>query len=223
MRHWNTKELWQFAMWLWEEKYFEYFLLTVHGTFWGLKFGQQLKIKWGDLIDLNGKPKNKLFINNTFSGVEISPFCQNLNKVIYSELKPDKNDLVYAHFRTKKLIDYKNLSKNLQRFAEKYCLENSISLDGIEPLKGTSFQIAWAIDVLRHNNYRKQAFVDLAEYMGKPGFKDIIEFTNIKPIENKTDIRFDLPDIRNASIEMETRERKKNAIRIKDFFITLDE
>lgn len=223
MRHWSTKELWEFAMWQWEQKYYEYFLLTIHGTCWGIKIGQQLKIKWEDLINKTHKPKSKLAIDGVDQGIEISPFCQELNFMIFKELKPNLNELVYTNFRTKKPIDYKNLSKNMQRMADGYSADTKFDARELYPIKGMSFQIAWAIDVLKYNKFSRQAFADVGAYLGKQNVPDMIEFVKLKPIETITEIRFDLVDLKNAKIIKEPVEKSRNAIRIKDFTLTIEE
>lgn len=222
MRHWSTKELWQFATWQWKQKYYEYFLLTIHGTCWGIKIGQQLKIKWGDLISKNHTPKSKLFIDGVDLDIMISPFCQELNMLIYKQLKPSFNELVYTNIRTKKPIDYKNLSKNLQRMTDGYLAEYNIDSKNLYPLKGMSFQIAWAIDVLKHNKFSRQAFADVGNYLGKQNVPDMIDFVKLEPVEPITEIRFDLVDLKNAKIIIEPEGKGRNLIRM-DFTLTLDE
>jgi hypothetical protein len=223
VRYWSTKELWEFAMWQWEQKYYEYFLLTIHGTCWGIKIGQQLKIKWVDLINKTHTPKSKLVIDGVDHGIEISPFCQELNLMIFKELKPNLNELVYTNFRTKKPIDYKNLSKNLQRMADGYKAETKFNAQELYPIKGMSFQIAWAIDVLKYNKFSRQAFADVGAYLGKQNVPDMIEFVKLKPVEQTTEIRFDLVDLKNARIVHEPILISRNAIRIKDFTLAIDE
>lgn len=223
MRHWSTKELWQFATWQWEQKYYEYFLLTIHGTCWGIKIGQQLKIKWGDLINKSFNPKSNLVIDGVDMGIEVSPFCKELNLMIFKELKPSLNELVYTNFRTKKPVDYKNLAKNLQRMADSYMSESNIDAKELYPLKGMSFQIAWAIDVLKHNKLSRQAFADVGAYLGKQNVPDMIDFVKLMPVEPETEIRFDLVDLKNAKIIKEPLEKSRNAIRIKDFILTIEE
>lgn len=223
MRHWTTKELWHFSEWIWEQKYYEYSLLTIHGTCWGIKIGQQLKIKWGDLIDKSQTPKTKLFIEGLDTGIDISSFCKEFNLMIFKELRPKPDELVYTHFRTKKPIDYKNLSKNLQRMAEGYFADSKIDSEELYPIKGTSLQIAWAIDVLKHNKLSRQAFADVGAYLGKQNVPDMIEFVKLKPVEPITEIRFDLVDLKNAKIIREPIEKSRNAIRLKDFTLTIED
>ena len=223
MRHWSTKELWEFAMWQWEQKYYEYFLLTIHGTCWGIKIGQQLRITWGDLIDKSQLPKSTLFIDGEDTKIGISQFCQELNLMIFKELRPSFDELVYTNFRTKKPIDYKNLSKNLQRMANGYIAETKFNACELYPLKGMSFQIAWVIDVLKHNKFSRQAFAEVGAYLGKQNVPDMIEFVKLKPVEPVIDIRFDLVDLKNAKIIKEPLEKSRNAIRIKDFILTIEE
>ena len=223
MRHWTTKELWHFSEWSWEQKYYEYFLLTIHGTCWGIKIGQQLKIKWGDLINKSLTPKSNLIIDGVDTGIEISPFCKDLNLMIFKELKPSLNELTYTNFRTKKPIDYKNLSKNLQRMAQGYFAESKIDSKELYPIKGMSFQIAWAIDVLKHNKLSRQAFADVGAYLGKQNVPDMIEFVKLNPVEPITEIRFDLVDLKNAQIKLEPIVKSRNAIRLKDFTLTIEE
>jgi hypothetical protein len=143
--------------------------------------------------------------------------------MIFKELKPSLTELVYTNFRTKKPIDYKNLSKNLQRMADGYIADSKIYTKDLYPLKGMSFQIAWAIDVLKHNKLSRQAFADVGAYLGKQNVPDMIEFVKLMPVEPVTEIRFDLVDLKNAEIKLEPLEKSRNAIRIKDFILTIEE
>ena len=152
LKHWNTKDILNFALWLWEEKQTAYSLLAIHGTCWGLKIGTQLALKWEDIIDEKGNTKKYLDLKGEDSNREISPFCAQLNFLIYKELKPKKEELIYVNHKTKKIIETSNLSKNLQRFAEAYMNENNINSLDYYPIKGASFQIAWARDILEINN-----------------------------------------------------------------------
>ena len=113
-KNWNTKEVLKFSTWLWDERQYSYSLLAMHGICWGLKIGNQLNLKWEDIIDERGNPKDVLIIDKESEPIEISPFCKELNCILFRELKPQINDFIYINYKTKKLIETSNLSKNLK-------------------------------------------------------------------------------------------------------------
>ena len=221
-KNWNTKDILKFANWLWEEKQYGFSLLAIHGVFLGLKTGTQLGLKWEDFIDEKGNPKLQLDLKGKEQNREISPLCAELNFNLFNELKPKKDDFIYVNFKTKKIIEATNLSKNLQRYAEAYLIENSIKIYDYCPIKGNSFQIAWARDILEFNNYSKRAFTDLTEFLGKKSIKELIEFVGVSPKEEST-IRFDMIDIKNVKLHIQPVIKHKNAMSRPDFMFVFEE
>jgi hypothetical protein len=165
LKNWNTKDILKFANWLWEEKQYGFSLLAIHGVFLGLKTGTQLGLKWEDFIDEKGKPKLQLDLKGKEQNREISSLCAKLNFAFYNELRPKKEDFIYVNFKTKKVIESSNISRNLQRLAELYLVDNNIKIYDYFPIKGNSFQIAWAIDILEFNNYSKKINILIIWYI----------------------------------------------------------
>ena len=222
LKNWNTKDILKFANWLWEEKQYGFSLLAIHGVILGLKTGTQLGLKWGDFIDEKGKPKLQLDLKGKEQNREISPLCAQLNYALYNELKPKKEDYIYINFKTKKIIEGTNLSKNLQRYAEAYLIDNNLNVYDYYPIKGNSFQVAWALDIIKYNNYSKKAFADLTEFLGKKSIKELIEFVGVSPIEEST-IRFDMLEIKKVRLLIEPIVKNKNSLSRPDFMFVFDE
>lgn len=219
--NWNTKEILKFSTWLWEERQYSYSLLAIHGICWGLKIGNQLNLKWEDIIDEKGNPKDILIIDKDIDSIKISPFCKELNSILYQELKPNKSDLIYVNYKTKKVIETSNLSKNLQRFSEAYLIDfyGEDFVSKFETMKGTTFQLAWVLDMLESYNYSKKAFIEVGNYIGKKTLKEMINFVGCEPkvpIE-EIKIRFDLIDSQGVQIVKEVRNKIGNKVRISDF------
>lgn len=222
LKNWNTKDILKFANWLWEEKQYGFSLLAMHGTFLGLKTGTQLGLKWEDIIDEKGNPKLELDLKGKDQNREISPLCLQLNFALYSELRANRTDFIYINYKTKKLIEPTNLSKNLQKYAEAYLIHNNINVYDYYPIKGNSFQIAWAKDILEFNNYSKKSFTDLTEFLGKKSIKELIDFVGVSPIEETT-IRFDMPDIKNVKFLIQPIIKYKNSTSRPDFSFVFDD
>ena len=219
--NWNTKEILKFSTWLWEERQYSYSLLAMHGICWGLKIGSQLNLKWEDIIDEKGNPKDVLTIDKDVDSIKISPFCKELNSIVYQELKPNKSDLIYINYKTKKVIETSNLSKNLQRFSEAYLIDlyGEAFASKFETMKGTTFQLAWVLDMLESYKYSKKAFIEVGNYIGKKTLKEMINFVGFEPkapIE-EIKIRFDLIDNQGVKIVKEVRNKIGNKVRISDF------
>jgi hypothetical protein len=212
-RNWKSEEILKFAEWLWDNDQRSYSILAMHGVCWGIKIGNLLKMKWSDIIE-NDSAKNELNIENQI--INISPFCQKLNLTLYKELKPTINNFIHVN-KTGKLIDTSNLSKNLQRLSEKYSEDCDIEINELKPLIGSSFQIAWIIDMLEFNHYSKNAFIDIAKYLKKKSVKDLEDYVGLNPKE--TQMKFDLLDSKGAEIIMQPKELIKGKIIRKDFSI----
>ncbi len=213
-RNWTSKEILKFAEWLWENDQRSYSILAMHGVCWGIKIGALLDMKWSDIIE-NGIPKNEIIIEK--ETIKVSPFCQQLNFTLFMELSPNINDYIHVN-KTGKLIDTSNLSKNLQRLSDKYSIENEINTDNLKPLIGSSFQIAWIIDMLEYNHFSKTAFSDLAKHLKKKTVKDLEEYIGLKPME--TLIKHDLLDTKGAEIIMQQLVVINGKKTKKDFSIT---
>jgi hypothetical protein len=185
-RNWNSKEILKFAEWLWDNNQTSYSILAIHGVCWGVKIGNLLEMKWSDIIE-NGISKTEIIIDKEI--IKVSPFCQQLNETLFQEFKADINNKIHIN-KTGKIIDTSNLSKNLQRLSEKYSKECEIELQDLKPLIGSSFQIAWIIDMLEYNHFSKNAFSDLAKHLKKKTVKDLEEYIGLTPKE--TQIKYDL-------------------------------
>ena len=219
--NWNTKEILKFSTWLWDERQYSYSLLAMHGICWGLKIGIQLKLKWEDIIDEKGNPKDVLIIDKESEPIVISNFCKELNSMVFRELKPNISDLIYVNYKTKKVIETSNLSKNLQRFSESYIIDlyGDDAVSKFETMKGTTFQLAWVLDMLSIYNYSKKSFVDVGSYIGKSTLKEMIKFVGFEPKEPKQEIkmRFDLIDAQGVQIVQQVRSRLGNKSKFSDF------
>ncbi len=218
-RNWNSKEILQFAEWLWENDQKSYAILAIHGVCWGVKIGNLLEMKWSDIIE-NGISKTEIIIDKEV--IKVSQFCQELNDRLYRFSREtrgfinDINNKIHIN-KTGKIIDTSNLSKNLQRLSEKYAKECGVELEDLKPLIGSSFQIAWIIDMLEYNHFSKNAFSDLAKHLKKKTVKDLEEYIGLKPKE--TQIRYDLLDNKGAEILIEPKHRVNGKTYIKDFTI----
>jgi hypothetical protein len=195
MKNWDSKELLKFSTWLWEERQFTYSMLVFHGFCWGLKIGTQLNLKWSDIIYENGKPKSILKIEDEVDR-EISENCQIMNAIYFNYLKPKTNDLMYINRKTNKIIETSNLSKNLQRFSNEYVIDVYMEdkNEMFYPMKGSTFQLAWVIDMLKEYNNTRKAFIDIGKFLGKNSIKEMINFVGFEPIEpnDNIEMKFDI-------------------------------
>jgi hypothetical protein len=212
-RNWTSQEILKFAEWLWENDQRSYSILAMHGVCWGIKIGNLLEMKWSDIIE-NGRSKTELTFDKEV--IKVSLFCQKLNETLYKELRPEINSKIHIN-KTGKVIDTSNLSKNLQRLSEKYSKDCGVDLIGLNPLIGSSFQIAWLIDMLEFNHFSKNAFSDLAKHVKKKTVKDLEDYVGMKPMD--TQIKYDLLDSKGAEIILQPIEMLNGKRIIKDFAI----
>ena len=226
-QNWNTKEILKFSTWLWDERQYSYSLLALHGICWGLKIGTQLNLKWDDIIDEEGNSKDFLNISNDIEPIPISPFCKELNQILFKKQRIKLSDLIYVNYKTKKIIETSNLSKNLQRFSEAYLIEEYGKDNGLnfETMKGTTFQLAWVLDMLKIHNYTKKSFLDVGKYIGKKTLKEMINFVGFEPEEPTEEIkmRFDLIDNQGVQIVKDVRNKIGNNVKISDFVFVFKE
>ena len=224
---WNTKEILKFSTWLWDERQYSYSLLALHGICWGLKIGTQLNLKWNDIIDEKGNSKDILNIGNDIDPITISSFCKELNFVVFQALMPERADLIYINYKTKKIIETSNLSKNLQRFSEAYLVEvyGEESVLNFETMKGTTFQLAWVLDMLKLYNYTKKAFIDVGKFIGKKTLKEMINFVGFEPLEPTEEIKmcFDLIDNQGVKIVTQIINKVENKTKFSDFAFVFNE
>jgi hypothetical protein len=188
MQDLSSNELLKFGVKLYQSRMYGASLLVVHGISFGLKVGKQLNIKWGDIIDKNGKPLKVLKIDNKV--IPINETCQDFNKKVYAILKNKitLNDYVYTS-KQGTIYNTSNLSKNLKRYAK--------DIFGIDysTLTTSSLERAWALSIVERNHYSKDSFIAVCEYMGKRSMKETIEFLGCEPIKrNEITFGFDYID-----------------------------
>jgi len=203
MKNWNSKELLKFSTWLWEDRQFTYSMLVFHGFCWGLKIGTQLNLKWSDIIDEKGNPKSVLKIKDEMDR-GISHNCKIMNMIYYNYLNPKTNELIYINKKTNKIIETSNLSKNLQRFSNEYVV-NVYMEDKNEmfvPMKGSTFQLAWTIDMLDIYNNTRKAFYDIGKFIGKSTVKEMVSFVGYEPIEPNDDIEMKFDILERLGVEI---------------------
>jgi len=176
----------KFSNELYLNKYFGESLLVLHGISFGVKIGNQLKLKWSDFITEKGKVKNFIVVDNRT--IPLNNKCKVLTIKVYKLLqdKINLNDFIYTN-KKGIILSTSNLSKDLKRLAQK--------LFGIEynDLTASSLEKSWALSIIEHNGYDKSIFIYLKDYLGKKTMTELIEFVGVKPKE-KNVICFDLID-----------------------------
>jgi hypothetical protein len=194
MKDLNTNELFKFSIDLYKTQNYGYSLLVIHGISFGVKIGKQLDLKWSDIMFKNGKPKSEVCIDGRI--ISINDSCKDMNVKIFSKGRFSLNDYVYKTKRDTRLKT-DNLSKELKRKAlELYYID-------YPTLTSSSMERAWALSIVESNNYSKQSFTTLCEYMGKRTIKETIAFLGCEPIKPKNNIiRYDYIDDLFLSLEL---------------------
>jgi len=194
MKDLSTNELFKFSIDLYETRNYGYSLLVIHGISFGVKIGKQLELKWSDIMLKNGKPKSEVSIGGRI--IPINDSCKNMNVKIFKKGRFSLTDYVYvSKYGGRLRID--NLSKNLKRYAKDFY--------GIDypTLTSSSLERAWALSIVESNNYSKQSFTTICEYMGKRSIKETIAFLGCEPIKPKNNIiRYDYIDDLLLSLEL---------------------
>lgn len=207
-KHWSSKALILFGMWLWKQGEYGHALLCIHAPQWGLKIGTQLSITWEDVIhndeDLKGMSKHELWLPNKETTLRpISKYIGDSLEVAYHNLPiSEYEDFVYKNYKTGKPLTSSTLNRELQRFSQKFEAEikekTGANLE-FRPIKTNAFEIAWALDMVKKYNYSKQVFSAVSNFMGHRTVKDTINLLEVEPNDK---ITFDfemvgkLPDFR---------------------------
>lgn len=205
-KHWDSKTLVIFGMWLWENGEYGHALLCMHAPQWAVKIGVILKFRWSSFIpELKHSTENKLEQKGHDRG-RLNPLVIESLLQAYKTLKiNDMNDLIYLNYKTGKPLTSSTLNRELQRLSEKFILDikekTGVELD-FKPIKTNAFEIAWALDMVKKYNYSKQVFIAVSSYMGHRTVKDTIELLERHPIEN---IDFEFDNIKGIPSLMDTQ------------------
>lgn len=223
-KHWNSKAIVLFGMWLWEQEEYGHALLCMHGPWWGLKIGSQLKITWDDVIfPEDCMSKLELMIPDKETPHRpINIYIKETIEKAFAKL-PIVNieDSLYMNYKTGKPLTSSTLNRELQRLSEKF-LADMKARTGIElnykPLKTNAFEIAWALDMIKKYHYSKQVFSAISDFMGHRTIKDTIQLLEVEPTET---IVFDFENVKRIPSMMDMEIFKDNKVLEKFLFIDL--
>lgn len=223
-KHWNSKGLVLFGMWLWEQKEYGHALLCMHAPWWGLKIGGQLKITWDDVI-FQEDCMSKIELMVADKDIPLRPINIYIKETIETafSMLPIANmeDSVYMNYKTGKPLTSSTLNRELQRLSDKFLAEMK-TRTGVElnykPLKSNAFEIAWALDMVKKYHYSKQVFSAVSSYMGHRTIKDTIQLLEVEPNE---DIVFDFENVKKIPSMMDMEIFKDNKVLEKFLFIDL--
>lgn len=178
-RHWSSEALILFGLWLWERGEYGHAMLCIHAPNWGFKIGEQLKLQWAHVIDgKTGKCLPALReARNQGSRPIRNVVKANIEKA-YKVLKiKDIYGDLYVNAKTGKPLTSSTLNRELQRLAKQF-LAYVKERTGIElpfkEIKTNAFEIAWAKDITRANNYIPEVYPVLSRYMGHRTVKDTL-------------------------------------------------
>lgn len=196
-RHWKSEELILFGLWLWKIGEYGHAMLSIHAPNWGLKIGEQLKLTWSDVFDIEtGVPLAEL---SMFGGNSKRPIRNVVRENLIEAVKvldvKDGNSPLYVNSKTGKPLTSSTLNRELQRFAKMFLADikqqTGLEFD-LKEIKTNAFEIAWAKDVTRDNNYIKEIYPLLSRYMGHRTVKDTIALLEEEPgSPHSVQIRFD--------------------------------
>lgn len=206
-KHWSSKALVLFGMWLWEQGEYGHALLCIHAPQWGLKIGTQLKITWHDVVatDDGGESRGIFYVDGASSDIYINPYISDTLVEAYAKL-PIKytDDSIYMNYKTGKPLTTSTLNRELQRLSEKFIAfieaDTDIKLN-FKPLKSNAFEIAWALDMLKKYHHSRQVFSAVSNHMGHRTIKDTIQLLEVEPNER---IVFDFENVRVIPNMMDT-------------------
>lgn len=196
-RNWTSEALMLFGRWLWKEQKYGYAMLCLHGPQWGLKIGAQVSIRWCDVINIgNGKCYDTLIIpNKAHISRPINGFLKDCIEHAYHSLyikKPDEN--MYINYNVHTPLTPSTLNRDFQirsKQFEKYVFDLTGHKLNFKLFKTNVFEIAWALDVLKHYNYSKQAFIEVSKHMGHRTVKDTCELLGVEPREMEVTINYE--------------------------------
>jgi hypothetical protein len=185
-QHWNSKVIQLFGFWLWNQEEYGHAMLCLHGSYWGLKIGQQLKVTWDDLLHEDYSTKLELLIEdaNEYPRV-ITPFIMDtLEQAVKVVDIKQWDDSIYLNKQTGKPLTTSTLNREFQGFAAKFLTELKETTGktlNLKPFKTSALQIAWALDMLEKYQYSKKAFIFVSKAMGHKSVKHTIELLEVEP------------------------------------------
>jgi hypothetical protein len=197
---WSTENIIIFSMWLLKRKEYGYSLLCIHGACLGIKVSTLLRLKWGDFIDdtvmLDDEKcpmtKDELVIKNEKKDgkriYELSNFVQGFTNYIHEEAFANAtrkmDDYIYINEKTGKVLSTSTLNRELNKlyslFKQEVLDSTYIELN-FTPLKTSTFEIAWARDMVAKYNYSKKIFILVSKHMGHRTVTDTINLLGIEP------------------------------------------
>ena len=197
---WSTENIIIFSMWLLKRKEYGYSLLCIHGVCLGIKVSTLLRLKWGDFIDDTvmlddekcSMTKDELVIKNEKKDgkriYELSNFVQGFTNYIHEEAFANAtrkmDDYIYINEKTGKVLSTSTLNRELNKlyslFKQEVLDSTYIELN-FTPLKTSTFEIAWARDMVAKYNYSKKIFILVSKHMGHRTVTDTINLLGIEP------------------------------------------
>lgn len=196
-RHWNSKGLILLGLWLWERGEYGHAMLCIHAPNWGLKIGQQLVLTWEHVIDFQtGKCLPEIRMESDRNNRPIRNVAKsNIEKAFKVLDIKDAKQPLYVNSKTGKPLTSSTLNRELQRFSRQF-LDEMKELTGLElsfkEIKTNAFEIAWAKDVTRANNYVPEIYPVLSRYMGHRTVKDTLALLEEEPGAMSVYVGFDL-------------------------------
>ncbi len=178
-RHWSSKALILFGLWLWERGEYGHAMLCIHAPNWGLKIGEQLSINWEHVIDAKtGKSREELRMVGDRDNRPIRNVVKsNIEKAFKVLSIKNVKQPLYVNSKTGKPLTSSTLNRELQRFSKQF-LADMKERTGIElpfkEIKTNAFEIAWAKDITHANNYIPEVYPVLSRYMGHRTVKDTL-------------------------------------------------
>lgn len=195
--HWTSKAIILMGFWLWEQEEYGHAMLCIHAPNWGYKIGHQLKLTWNDVIDSKtGKCHPEIDLSYVGHSRPIRTFAKENIEMAFKNLKiKDASEPIYKNWKTGKPLTSSTLNREMQRFSERF-IDTMKEKTGTElyykPFKSNAFEIAWAKDLTKANQYTPQIYRMLSQFMGHRTVKDTMELLEEEPDDLSTYFGFDL-------------------------------
>ncbi len=198
LKHWSSKLISIFGMWLWKKGEYGHALLCITGPQWSFKIGQQLSITWNDMFDVN---HDSFYLDIPVRDKSeyirhVSGLAGQYIELAYETFEIENmNDSLYINSKTGKPLTTSSLNRELKRFSKQFIKEQEEKLEAklyLKELKSNAFQIAWGLSTVKKYYYSKKSFVAVSRFLGHRTLKDTISLLEVSPND---EIEFDFAGI----------------------------
>lgn len=213
---WDVENFHLFGAWLISKNIIGHGLLCIIGPAFGFKIGELLTLTWNHLIDYRGSPYGETYVpGNERKRRRINNFVSHYISIGYDKWRGireyNPSELVFTYTVSGLPLSTSNLNKELKRYFEQFKSEMEEKYSQIADFrqpKTSSFEIAWARNLVKQYNYTKKSFSTVSKELGHPSVQYTVKLLEIEPNDiiniNCADYNPDLQMIEEIDYKLES-------------------